>query len=78
MKQQLQHLKELKDVMTKEEYRATAARIVATNIKEMMEERGQIRNRMEVLSLINLKLRSFGVEEVSYGFVRNVEERFQK
>jgi hypothetical protein len=67
----LYHLKQLKNDIDAETYRFLVADIIIKYYVELLQTNEVVKNRRYVLKMVNKALKSLGVDEVSYGYVRN-------
>jgi hypothetical protein len=70
MSEMIKHLKEIEHNLDKETYRSVVAEVSVKHfIKRMRDQKMKI-NRQLIVDRTNFVLRSMGIEEISYGFVR--------
>ncbi|MBS4194353.1 hypothetical protein [Lederbergia citri] len=70
MKGKLHHLLMVKDCMNEDEFRFTVARVLTNHCLQELDRTGRKMNRMKLLDRVNLSLRSIGIKEVSYEYMR--------
>lgn len=68
----LQHLEELKEYLTPNEYKFSMANIVATAYIKSMQNEDERVTRTQILTRVNEILGINGVEPVSYQFIRKL------
>lgn len=71
LKHKLQHLEELKEYLTPNEYKFSMANIVAAEcVKSVGHRKDIVFTRQQILIKVNTILKNNGVEPVSYQFIR--------
>lgn len=70
MYEKFNHLTYLKEDLTEEEYRFTAAKIVVNHFLNIINGSKKTISRAELLGRVNLVLISLGLQEISYGYIR--------
>ncbi|MCQ6267133.1 hypothetical protein M1K46_15860 [Fictibacillus sp. WQ 8-8] len=64
------HLKALEDSLDEQTYRFVVAEAVAKYYIMLIRKTEKKVDRYQLLERVNLKLRSLGIDEVSYGYLR--------
>lgn len=72
MNEKLQHLLVVKNDMDKDLFRFAAASVVIKHFIDKLKNQGKYMERSKLLFRVNLSLRSIGIDEVSYGFIRSM------
>lgn len=70
MNDKLFYLKQIKDDLDEETFKYVAAEVTVKYYINSFISRGLKINRAKVMDRTNLALKSLGVEEVSYGYIR--------
>lgn len=70
---EMQHLRELKEVLSEEQYKYSAATIYTTYFIELFKKKHKKFNRQDVVDKVNIMLARDGLGEVSYNFFRKYD-----
>lgn len=70
MNDKLFYLKQIKDDLDEETFKFVAAEVTVKYYINSFIDRGLKINRAKVMDRANLALKSLGVDEISYGYVR--------
>jgi hypothetical protein len=71
MKENLYHLQMIKGSVDDNLFKLVAASMLTNYYLKVMKKKEARINRSKLLDRVNLTLRSIGVAEISYGFVRS-------
>jgi hypothetical protein len=71
MYEKLNHLIMVREYMHEDVFKSAVASVLANHYLSMMNKQGKDMMRSKMLERVNLTLRSIGVDEVSYGFMRS-------
>ncbi|SFE26509.1 hypothetical protein SAMN05428981_104226 [Bacillus sp. OV194] len=70
MSEMMVHLKAIEDSLDKETYRFVVAEAIAKYYIMLIRKTKKKIDRYQLLDRTNLMLRSLGIDEVSYGYIR--------
>ena len=71
MKEKLQYLLQVRDCMDNDIFKFATASVIINYFSDELKNQGKSMNYSKLLLRVNLSLRAIGVDEISYGFLRD-------